>query len=321
MTKFSFDGGTVRGVHDRGTHRFGCIAYAEPALGGDRFRLPRLRRMAGDIDASQLGPSLPQLPCFGAVGAVYSTKVASSAGALTLNVRTPELGAAGLPVLVWIHGGGFAVGAGSDPTYQGGAFARDGIVEVTINHRLGVEGFAYVDDPQRGTVANLGLHDHHAVVVGHQGNPVLQGDKGRVVQLRHLVAGAAREQHAMLVIILVEFDRGDPQLHIRGFIRQVFGDGLHAVDEDGVDLALTRDHVGHRIGRLLRLVDGAEGVPIDEKRHEGPDQQRQHDQEFGHHKTVFLVAESADLAGKGGHALSPDAQSGSLTKIEAATIW
>lgn len=253
MTKFSFDGGTVRGVHDRGTHRFGCIAYAEPALGGDRFRLPRLRRMAGDIDASQLGPSLPQLPCFGAVGAVYSTKVASSAGALTLNVRTPELGAAGLPVLVWIHGGGFAVGAGSDPTYQGGAFARDGIVEVTINHRLGVEGFAYVDDPQRGTVANLGLHDQIAALTWVQEHiHLFGGDPARVTLAGHSAG-------AMSVALLMGSQRA------RGlFARAIVQSAAAplAIDPDSARGVTT--YLAEVLGIADRNIDALAGVPVDE---------------------------------------------------------
>jgi para-nitrobenzyl esterase len=60
---------------------------------------------------------------------------------LNLNIWTPTLGAANLPVLLWIHGGGFQIGAGSDPLYHGISFARDGVVFVSINYRLGAQGF------------------------------------------------------------------------------------------------------------------------------------------------------------------------------------
>ena len=65
---------------------------------------------------------------------------------LNLNVFTPELGAAGLPVLVWIHGGGYFGGGNASPWYRGGAFARDGVVLVSINYRLGAPGFLEVPD-------------------------------------------------------------------------------------------------------------------------------------------------------------------------------
>ncbi|MEV1249781.1 carboxylesterase family protein [Nonomuraea sp. NPDC050022] len=56
---------------------------------------------------------------------------------LNLNVWTPDPGASGLPVLVWIHGGMFTKGSGSIAGYRGTSFARDGVVCVTINYRLG----------------------------------------------------------------------------------------------------------------------------------------------------------------------------------------
>ena len=72
---------------------------------------------------------------------------------LNLNIWTPGGGASSLPVMVWIPGGMFEVGTGA--SYDGSRFARDGVVCVTINYRVGAEGFLYLDD---GT-ANLGLLD------------------------------------------------------------------------------------------------------------------------------------------------------------------
>ena len=59
---------------------------------------------------------------------------------LNLNIWTPSR-TGSLPVLVWIHGGAFVNGSGAVSLYNGSAFARDGVVCVTINYRLGVEGF------------------------------------------------------------------------------------------------------------------------------------------------------------------------------------
>jgi para-nitrobenzyl esterase len=74
---------------------------------------------------------------------------------LTLNVWTPDPGAAGLPVLVWIHGGAYRMGSSADPGYDGSVLARTGAVVVTANHRVGVEGYAHLD----GAPANRGLLD------------------------------------------------------------------------------------------------------------------------------------------------------------------
>ena len=74
---------------------------------------------------------------------------------LNLNVFSPDLGAAGLPVLVWIHGGGFFGGCNASPWYRGGAFARDGVVLVSVNYRLGFSGFLEVD----GAAVNRGVQD------------------------------------------------------------------------------------------------------------------------------------------------------------------
>ncbi len=88
---------------------------------------------------------------------------------LNLNVWTPDPGATGLPVLVWIHGGSLKFGTGSDALYDGATFARDGIVTVTFNYRLHPAGFLWVGDrpgsgafgaarPDRGPRVGAGQH-------------------------------------------------------------------------------------------------------------------------------------------------------------------
>jgi para-nitrobenzyl esterase len=77
---------------------------------------------------------------------------------LCVNVWTPDPGAGGLPVLVWLHGGAFV--AGSPALYDGEAWMRDGVVLVTVSYRLGVEGFVWF----HGGDANVGLHDQLAAL-------------------------------------------------------------------------------------------------------------------------------------------------------------
>jgi len=79
---------------------------------------------------------------------------------LNLSIWTPDPGAQGLPVLVWIHGGAFVNGSSAVPLTDGSAFARDGVVTVAINYRLGVEGFALLPDAP----PNLGLLDQVAAL-------------------------------------------------------------------------------------------------------------------------------------------------------------
>jgi len=96
---------------------------------------------------------------------------------LNLNVWTPDPGAARLPVVVWIHGGSFMNGSGSVGAYDGAAFARDGVVCVTINYRLSAEGFLFFDDG----IANLGLLDQLAALRWVQANiSAFGGDPARV---------------------------------------------------------------------------------------------------------------------------------------------
>ena len=96
---------------------------------------------------------------------------------LNLNVWTPDPGAAGLPVLVWIHGGSFMNGSSSVGAYDGAAFARDGVVFVSINYRLAAEGFLFLGDD----AANLGLLDQLAALRWVQDNiAAFGGDPARV---------------------------------------------------------------------------------------------------------------------------------------------
>ena len=86
-------------------------------------------------------------------------------------------GAAGLPVLVWIHGGSFMNGSSSVGAYDGAAFARDGVVFVTVNYRLAAEGFLFLGDG----VANLGLLDQMAALRWVRDNiAAFGGDPARV---------------------------------------------------------------------------------------------------------------------------------------------
>jgi para-nitrobenzyl esterase len=139
---------------------FRGVRYAEPPVGALRFAAPRPPPgWDGVRPAVSYGPPPPQTDVLG-----RDSSAGGAAGDdwLTVNVWSPEPDpAAKLPVLVWICGGAYTIGMSSWPEYDGGHLARDGgVVVVTFNYRLGVEGFAEIV----GAPPNRGLLDQVAVL-------------------------------------------------------------------------------------------------------------------------------------------------------------
>jgi para-nitrobenzyl esterase len=136
--------GRLRGARDGDALRFLGIPYAQPPAVAGRFSAPVPHpRWDGIRDALCYGATSPQ-PDRGIT--IIPEPIIAGDNELNLNVFTPDLGAAGLPVLVWIHGGGYFGGCNASPWYQGKAFARDGVVLVSINYRLGAQGFLELPD-------------------------------------------------------------------------------------------------------------------------------------------------------------------------------
>jgi para-nitrobenzyl esterase len=170
--------GAVRGKTEAGVSAFLGIPYAASPFGANRMRPPQSARpWDGERDATAYGPTAPKGDYPPQYTALFPEVVIPGEGCLNLNVWTPDTNATGLPVLVWIHGGSFMNGSGSVAEYNGAAFARDGVVCVTINYRLAAEGFLYFDDG----IANLGLLDQLAALRWVQGNiSAFGGDPARV---------------------------------------------------------------------------------------------------------------------------------------------
>ena len=170
--------GAVRGSVSSGVVAFLGIPYAAAPFGANRMRAPQpAARWDGERAATAFGPTVPKGDYPPQYATLFPEVVIPGEECLNLNVWTPSLGAAGLPVLVWIHGGAFMNGSSSVADYDGAAFARDGVVYVSINYRLGAEGSLYLDDG----VANLGLLDQLAALRWVQDNiAAFGGDPARV---------------------------------------------------------------------------------------------------------------------------------------------
>lgn len=171
--------GALRGRYERGVAVFRGIPYAAPPFGPRRFRPPvPLPPWDGVRDAGAFGPTSPKPPYSDAFAHYLSDPVVPGDDCLNLNVWTPQPGpGARLPVLVWVHGGALTRGSSAVPVYDGHAFARDGVVCVSINYRLGVEGYGLFPD----TPPNPGLRDQIAALTWvHEAIEAFGGDPGRI---------------------------------------------------------------------------------------------------------------------------------------------
>ncbi|MGW7381985.1 carboxylesterase/lipase family protein [Streptomyces sp. NPDC054794] len=171
--------GAVRGRRERGIAVFRGIPYAAPPFGPRRFRAPEPPEPWDSVrDAGAFGPTAPKPPYSEAFAHYLSDPVVPGDDCLNLNVWTPEPGpGARLPVLVWLHGGALTRGSSAVPVYDGHAFARDGVVLVSVNYRLGVEGYGLFPDAP----ANLGLRDQLAALHWvHRSIAAFGGDPDRI---------------------------------------------------------------------------------------------------------------------------------------------
>lgn len=194
--------GRVRGLwrERNGIHSaaFLGIPFAKPPVGALRFAAPVMPDpWDGVRDATEHGATAQR----GDTGVTLIPEP-SIPGDSTLNVDvfTPDPRATGLPVLVFIHGGGYTSGSPASPWYDGAAFTRDGIVTVTISYRLGFDGFGLID----GAPANRAVLDWIAALTWVRENiAAFGGDPGCVT-----IAGQSAGAAAVLTLLAVPAARG-----------------------------------------------------------------------------------------------------------------
>ncbi|MFI5386071.1 MAG: carboxylesterase/lipase family protein [Fimbriimonadales bacterium] len=168
--------GKVLGIIIDGVNTFRGIPYAAPPFGVNRLRPPQpAEAWTGVREALAYGAIPPQSPYPPPFDLLIPEAGDIGEDCLNLNVWSPDLEATGLPVMVYIPGGMYEAGSGG--TYDGSRFARDGVVCVTINYRVGAEGFLYLGEGN----ANRGLLDQVAALEWVQENiAAFGGDPGNV---------------------------------------------------------------------------------------------------------------------------------------------
>ena len=152
--------GRVRGKIVNGVHRYLGVPYAEAPFDQNRFIAPIARAPWEYIfEADRYGFICPQTG-----PGVGTDSLVEGEDCLNLNIWTPDPGAKGLPVMIWAHGGGQVTGTGASAVYDGTHFAKDGVVLVTNNRRLGAEGYLYLSEAFGDGIGpgNLGILDQIA---------------------------------------------------------------------------------------------------------------------------------------------------------------
>lgn len=177
--KVELGAGTVAGRVESGVGTFLGIPYAEAPVGTRRYAAPSPSfGWEGVLEADAFGPA-PSRATDGIFDTLLSGDPALVGGdnVLTVNIWAPREQAGPRPVMVWFHGGAFLRGSSAGSCYDGSTFARDGVVLVTFNYRLGMEGFGCLDTGE----ANRGLQDQVAALEWVQENIAeFGGDKGNV---------------------------------------------------------------------------------------------------------------------------------------------
>ncbi|WP_327099375.1 carboxylesterase family protein [Nocardia vinacea] len=181
--------GVVRGRWENAVAVFRGIRYAEPPIGARRFGAPvPAQRWDGVRDALEFGPPVPQASNAGSVMSSVSGRTSDgSEDCLTLNVWSPDLGAVRLPVMVWIQGGTYLENYSANPHCDGARLAGAGVVVVSMNYRVGVDGFARIV----GVPDNRGILDQIAALRWVQENiAAFGGDPDNVTVFGQSAGGA-----------------------------------------------------------------------------------------------------------------------------------
>lgn len=179
--------GPVRGVRRDTGFAFLGIPFAQPPVGASRFAAPAPPRpWTETLECSAYGPTA-QRRSLAELTTIPEPSIPGDA-VLSVNVFTPDPTTQGLPVLVWIHGGGFVAGSPASPWYDGASFNRDGVIVVSVGYRLGIDGFLHMD----GAPDNRAVLDWVAALRWVRDNiAAFGGDPGKVTIAGQSAGGGA----------------------------------------------------------------------------------------------------------------------------------
>jgi para-nitrobenzyl esterase len=247
--------GAVRGGTDDGVSVFKGIPYAAPLDGVRRFQAPQPPQpWDGTRDALACSAAPPQAPM--RPGLPSSWHPGDSTGCLTVNVWTPDPHTTGLPVMVWIYGGAFVLGTSSQPEYDGANLARGGVVVVSMNYRVGFEGFGWLPDaPQNRAFLDqlAALHwvqDNVARFGGDPANVTIFGESAGGSSVAALTAAEAGRGL---------FGRAIGQSVAGGFLTEERARGTAERIAGAIGVPLTSEAFGNVASEAIHAVQSAGG--------------------------------------------------------------
>ena len=254
------DGGTVRGKVEQGVIAFKGIPYAAPPVGAFRWAPPQpVKAWRGVRPTVHFGPDCAQLPTPGDDAPLRTTP---QEDCLYLNVWRPKSRSSrGLPVMVWVYGGGFVDGGTSPAVYDGTEFARDGVVLVSFNYRLGNFGFfafpALDERAAGGPRADYTLMDQMAALQwvrrnsasfgGDPDNVTIFGESAGGMSVNGLLV--APRARGLFAKAIVESGAGRDN----GYPLRVLAGSADSAEAIGVELARHLDIAGEGADALAKL--------------------------------------------------------------------
>ncbi|WP_447761244.1 carboxylesterase/lipase family protein [Sphingopyxis panaciterrae] len=247
-------------VLDDGSRVFRGVPYAAPPVGAARWRPPApAADWAGARDATHFGPACVQ-PKSSATSIYASDLPAMSEDCLTLNIWAPKA-VRKAAVMVWLHGGSLVSGHGGSPFFDGARLAREGVIAVTINYRLGIFGFLAhpelsAESPHHAS-GNYGLldqvaalewvRDNIAAFGGDPDNVTVFGESAGALSVAYLLASPLADGLFHKAIAQSPYLVPTPELKSRAY-------GMLSGEEIGLQVA---EKLGAANLEALRAIDAA----------------------------------------------------------------
>ncbi len=256
------ENGKIQGTNESGIRVFKGIPYAAPPIGNFRWKEPQpVQNWTGIRSAKKFGPHAMQLNVYGDMNFQSDSM---SEDCLYLNVWTPANSSSDkLPVMVYFHGGGLVTGSGDEPRYAGKTMAKNGIVTITVNYRLGIFGFfshpALTKESPNHSSGNYGYMDQNAALKWVKENiSSFGGDPNRVT-----IAGESAGSRSVTAQMTTPLSKGLFQQAICSS-GSVFGSltpkKLSIAEQQGVEIAKSLD---------AKKLSDLRKIPADELLHKG----------------------------------------------------